>query len=290
VRVRDDLELISEEGDVRLFGDRVQAVGRREVVAAGPGGRLALDDPARLRGTDLELAAERAELRPDRAAHTAEELRAGVDRATVEASTLRTTARTVISRARNVYRTVEQLSQNVAGRMRELVSGALHLTAKDTPITSERDTRIDASRSTWDRSNDGRDSPRILQGGGQCLGMPDVCKVPAPPAPPIPTPFRNMGNPFTATGQSTKVKAAAVAVLATQSEIPMSPGDEAGVAGGVVSGKNMQKVTYKKGSAKVKVEGKPIVHLTSTTGHNGSNANMPAGSQIAPSQQKVIVA
>ena len=52
----------------------------------------------------------------------------------------------------------------------------------------------------------------------------------------------------------------------------------------------MDKVTYKKASSKVKAQGQPVCHLTSTTGHNGSNANMPAGAQVAPSQTKVLVA
>jgi hypothetical protein len=47
---------------------------------------------------------------------------------------------------------------------------------------------------------------------------------------------------------------------------------------------------FKKGSSKVKVEGAPIVHLTSMTALNGgSNANTPPGCQIAPSQTKVTV-
>jgi len=71
----------------------------------------------------------------------------------------------------------------------------------------------------------------------------------------------------------------------------MSQGDEAGVAGrGWCRGKNMDKVVFKKGSAKVLVEGKGCVFLTGMTGHNGANANMPAGNQIAPSQVKVMVA
>jgi len=62
-----------------------------------------------------------------------------------------------------------------------------------------------------------------------------------------------------------------------------------GVAGGVVSNRNMAKVIYKKGSSKVKVEGQECEHLTAMSGHNGGNANMPAGAQIAPSQVKVLV-
>jgi leucyl aminopeptidase (aminopeptidase T) len=51
----------------------------------------------------------------------------------------------------------------------------------------------------------------------------------------------------------------------------------------------MNKVTFKTGSSKVKVEGQPCVHLTSMTSHNGVNANMPSGQVIAPSQVNVII-
>jgi hypothetical protein len=52
----------------------------------------------------------------------------------------------------------------------------------------------------------------------------------------------------------------------------------------------MNKVIYKKCSSKVEAEGNQVAYLTSMTGQNGTNANMPVGAQIAPSQVKVIVA
>mgnify|MGYP003635340902 CR=1 FL=1 len=131
--------------------------------------------------------------------------------------------------------------------------------------------------------------PASTKGGGQCLGVPDVCLTPAPPAPPIPIPYPNIGMVNQAKKTSTKVKFAGKEVVTKKSEISRSSGDEAGVNKGVVSGMNMDKVTFKKGSAKVKIQGQPCIHLTSMTGHNGSNANMPAGAQIAPSQTKVII-
>ena len=132
--------------------------------------------------------------------------------------------------------------------------------------------------------------PGSTKGGGQCMAVPDVCNTPAPPAGPIPIPYPNTAMVAQASKTSTKVKFVNKEVVTTKSEIPRSMGDEAGTAGGVMSGRNMDKVTFKKGSSKVKIEGQPCVHLTSTTGHNGSNANAPAGAQIAPSQTKVIVA
>jgi len=131
--------------------------------------------------------------------------------------------------------------------------------------------------------------PASSKGGGMCQGMPDICKVPAPPAPPIPTPFPNLGQMATASKTCAKVKLVGMEAVTETSEIPMSQGDEAGVAGGLVSGKNMDKIVVKKGSSKVKLCGKAAAHLTSMTAHNGANANMPAGQQIAPSQAKVLV-
>ncbi|CAG0927035.1 hypothetical protein PLCT1_00212 [Planctomycetaceae bacterium] len=134
--------------------------------------------------------------------------------------------------------------------------------------------------------------PASTKGGGTCMvpGPTDVCKVPAPPAPPIPTPLPNIGMCMQANGASTKVKISGSFALTVSSKIPMSTGDEPGVLGGMISNTFKQQVAYKKGSGKVKIQGKGAVYATGITGHNGSNANMPAGFQTGPSQVKVIVA
>jgi hypothetical protein len=129
--------------------------------------------------------------------------------------------------------------------------------------------------------------PASSKGGGMCMGFPDVCKVPAPPAPFVPVPFPNMSQCASASKESQKVKIENMGVLTKESEMSMSNGDEPGTLGGMVSGVNMNKVTYKKGTSKVKAEGKDIVHITSMTSHNKDN--FPAGMQIVPSQVKVIV-
>lgn len=131
--------------------------------------------------------------------------------------------------------------------------------------------------------------PGTTKAGGQCFAMPDVCKTPAPPAPPVPIPYPNIGMVTQLSKESKKVKFDKKGVGLVTSEIPKSMGDEAGTLGGVVSNMNMNKIVYKKGSSKVKAEGKAVTTLTAMTGHNGSNANMPAGAQIAPSQMKVLV-
>jgi hypothetical protein len=131
--------------------------------------------------------------------------------------------------------------------------------------------------------------PASSKGGGQCFAIPDVCKTPSPGGP-VPVPYPNIGMAPQATKTSTKVKIVGQPAVIETTEIPMSKGDEAGTGGGVVSGKNMDKITFKKGSSKVQIEGKGCAYLTCMTAHNGANANMPAGHQIAPSQAKVLVA
>jgi hypothetical protein len=131
--------------------------------------------------------------------------------------------------------------------------------------------------------------PGSTKGGGQCFAFPDVCKTPAPPGSPVPIPYPNIGMVMQASKTAQKVKFSQKAVVTKKSEIPRSQGDEPGIAGGVVSNKNMDKVQYRKGSGKVKIEGQECEFLTCMTGQNGANANMPAGNQIVPSQVKVLV-
>ena len=134
--------------------------------------------------------------------------------------------------------------------------------------------------------------PASTNGGGQCMttGPTDVCKTPSP-AGPVPIPYPNITMLTQAQGSScsSKVKFDGGKAATTDTEISMSSGDEAGTVGGVVSNRFKGPAKFKKGSYKVKVQGKPVVHQTSMIGMNGSNANMPAGIQTAPSQTKVKV-
>lgn len=132
--------------------------------------------------------------------------------------------------------------------------------------------------------------PASTMGAGMCMAFPDVCKTPAPPAGPVPIPYPNIGQMAQAKGSSCSSKVLICNKKAAHkaTEISMSSGDEAGSVGGVVSNKIKGEVKFKNGSSKVKVEGKALAYLGCMTGHNGSNANMPAGAQIVPSQVKVL--
>ncbi|HQU03254.1 MAG TPA: DUF4150 domain-containing protein [Acidocella sp.] len=125
-----------------------------------------------------------------------------------------------------------------------------------------------------------------------CFAFPDVCNTPTP-AGPIPIPYPNiaslmMANPETC---SMKVFITAMPAATVETEILLSEGDDAGTAGGLISGVFSGPCKFTLGSAVVFIEGNPAVFMGSLIGQNGvSSANMPMGSQIAPSQVLVQVA
>ncbi len=124
---------------------------------------------------------------------------------------------------------------------------------------------------------------------GTCAGDLDVCKVPAPPGPPVPTPFRSTAMLANATKVSTKVLCRNKELVVETSEIPSCLGDQPGSAGGVVSGTVGDKVTFKLGSTKVLAEGKGVVYQMAMAAVNGANANFPVGMHDTPSQAVVDI-
>jgi hypothetical protein len=133
--------------------------------------------------------------------------------------------------------------------------------------------------------------PASTKGGGMCFAFPNVCKTPAAPSP-IPLPYPSIGQCSGASGDSCtqKVKILNKAVLHKSSEISSTNGDEAGTLKGMVSSTTSDKATYKTSVSKVLVEGNEIVTHLKTVAQNGSNANSPPGTQVAPSQTTVIIA
>lgn len=131
--------------------------------------------------------------------------------------------------------------------------------------------------------------PASSKKGGQAFAFPNVCKTPAAPSPlPLPYPSIGMVNGTDKTIDNVLMENKETVV--ESSEIPSSKGDEPGTLKGVVSSTQGSKVKFKKYSSKVFAKGKKVVYVTAMTAHNGSNANMPAGAQVAPSQSRVLVA
>lgn len=126
----------------------------------------------------------------------------------------------------------------------------------------------------------------VTKQAGQCMAMPDVCKTPAPPGPPIPIPYPNIAMPMMGNPTTLKVLIAGMPALTKASKITISNGDQAGVAGGVMSGKMMGAAEFTMGSMTVRLEGNPAVRLSDPTKQNEGNA---IGSVLAPSQAVVMI-
>src|SRR5688572_23537364 len=131
--------------------------------------------------------------------------------------------------------------------------------------------------------------PIATTAGGTCSAFPDVCLVPSPAGPAIPTPFVDVGDCTQADGAIESVRIGSGLVVVEGTRIPKSTGNGPGTAGGVVSGVNRGEVVFREGSAKVRAKGKRVAFLTSRTAHNGANANAPMGAVQTPSQSKVVV-
>ena len=124
---------------------------------------------------------------------------------------------------------------------------------------------------------------------GISFAFPDICKVPAPPIPFIPTPFPNIASgplvvPPTA---SLKVLMSAGPAHNVMSMVPISNGDEAGVLMGMVSQMIMGPCQHVMGSTNLLVGGLPGTKMTMPTKQNGMVPNA-MGTTLVPSQFKVL--
>lgn len=127
----------------------------------------------------------------------------------------------------------------------------------------------------------------VTVAAGQCMAMPDVCKTPAPPSPsPVPIPYPNIGMPMQGNPPTRIVQVVGAPALNMKSKIPMTNGDQAGVAGGVASSKIMGEAAFVMSSMKVSFDGALAVRLGDSTTQNSNNA---VGSVIVPSQAVVMV-
>src|SRR5690349_12519414 len=75
------------------------------------------------------------------------------------------------------------------------------------------------------------------QMGGVNFGIPDVCLTPAPPAPaPVPIPYPNIANGPMGVPAAYNILMACTPAHNMATTIPLSNGDNAGLATGVASG------------------------------------------------------
>ncbi|HLP43521.1 MAG TPA: DUF4150 domain-containing protein [Fibrobacteria bacterium] len=106
---------------------------------------------------------------------------------------------------------------------------------------------------------------------GISSAFPDVCKTPAPPAPPIPIPYPNIAKSSDLSGGSKKVKADGQSIALKDANFMMSTGDEAGSLMGVASNKIKGKAEFVNASFDVKIEGKGVCRQFELMLHNDKN-------------------
>ena len=107
--------------------------------------------------------------------------------------------------------------------------------------------------------------------GGMSLVFPDVCKTPAPPAPPIPIPYPNLGKSSDTSQGTTTVEADGNMVMVKGAKYLMSSGDEPGSLGGVISNVFKQECEFLMYSFNVMLEGKNVCRMGDPLWHNRKN-------------------
>lgn len=106
--------------------------------------------------------------------------------------------------------------------------------------------------------------------GGMSMVMPDVCKTPAGPSV-VPIPYPNIGQAADTSDGPKKVKTDGKMPMTKGAKYSKSSGDEAGTAGGVVSGCNRGECEFMMYSFDVKFEGKNVCRLGDPLFHNKKN-------------------
>jgi carboxyl-terminal processing protease len=124
--------------------------------------------------------------------------------------------------------------------------------------------------------------PASNRGAGGTVGFPDVCLTPAVPAP-IPVPYPNLGLNAMAAPFSPNVLFTGMPALNLMSMIPMTSGDEGGVAHPRIKGP----ARFTMGNPIVKGNYLPAISLTCPT--TGNNMNNPLGAVLVPSITNVFL-
>ncbi|WDE08066.1 DUF4150 domain-containing protein [Thalassomonas viridans] len=119
------------------------------------------------------------------------------------------------------------------------------------------------------------------------LGFPDVCKTIVGPAV-VPIPYPNIGMTSTAIPNIFNMFTVAMPDHNLMTTVPLSNGDEAGIAMGVVSNMIIGPVRHLFGSVKVFKSVMPATKMLSPTGQNGMALNVP-GMTLSPCQVKVMI-
>ena len=123
------------------------------------------------------------------------------------------------------------------------------------------------------------------QMGGMNLGFPDVCITPIGPVP-VPIPYPNIATGMMGVPAAYNVLMGGTPAHNMMTVIPLTNGDNAGVAMGVASGTVMGPSRALTGAFTVLVGGAPVTRMSSMNLQNSTNC---PGVSLVPSQLKVLV-
>lgn len=119
----------------------------------------------------------------------------------------------------------------------------------------------------------------------KAMAFPDVCKTPAGNVV-VPMPYPNNWNCMISSKILPKILINNTPAINLKTEGQMTQGDQAGVQGGVVSGKIMGKAKCLMGSLRLLLKGAPAILMgRSPTMHNNNNA---PGQIISAGQTKIL--
>ncbi len=95
---------------------------------------------------EVSIEAQKGDIEISETTITSKNLTANIDTSKLTINRMETVVQTIISKAKNIYSTVEQLSQLKTGRMRTLVENTFHLRSKKTMLKSEDDFKVRAEK------------------------------------------------------------------------------------------------------------------------------------------------
>ena len=156
-----DIEFVTENGNITFAANKEIMFHGRSIGMTGAKGiclgvmdtlgklRSALTlqaGTAKVNSPEVGIEAERGNFRIEDMRYTGQRLLSKIGQAKLKIDRLESAAATVIARAKNVFQTVEQLSQIKAGRMRTLVDKTFHFKSKKAFLKSEEDYKIKAEK------------------------------------------------------------------------------------------------------------------------------------------------
>jgi hypothetical protein len=100
----------------------------------------------KISSAEVGITAQKSEFHIKETRYLGKIFRGKIEDAQLIAGKLTTIAKSITEKAKNVYRTVEQLTQLRTGRMRTLVGSTFHLKAKKTYMKAEEDFKINADK------------------------------------------------------------------------------------------------------------------------------------------------